>query len=168
MKLSTLFVRRLLGLSVALWLFGLAFINSSGKALPVPADNGLVIKQSPYSVDETERRFLNVLDSKGLTTFTTIDHAQNAEGVGLTMRPTRVVLFGNPTLGTLLMQCEQSLAIDLPQKLLIWQDETDQVNIAYNDPRYIGGRHQLGGCGSRTIRQVAGALNKISESVIAP
>ncbi|EDX87792.1 conserved domain protein [Synechococcus sp. PCC 7335] len=158
----------LLGLSIALFLFGIAFVQSPGKALPMPDNNGLVVKQSPHSVEETERRFLNVLDSKGLNTFITIDHGQNAEGVGLTMRPTRVVLFGNPKLGTPLMQCEQSLAIDLPQKLLIWQDDTDQVNIAYNDPRYLGGRHQLGSCSSRTIRRMAGALNKLSASAITP
>ena len=168
MKLSRLFSRQLLGLSIALLLFGMAFGQGLAEALPIPNNNGLVIKQSPYSVEETERRFLNVLDSKGLSTFITIDHEQNAEGVGLTLLPTRVVLFGNPKLGTPLMQCEQSLAIDLPQKLLIWQDDANQVKIAYNDPRYLGGRHQLGSCRSRTIRQLAGALNKLSASAIAP
>ncbi|MBE9061421.1 DUF302 domain-containing protein [cf. Phormidesmis sp. LEGE 11477] len=168
MKLSRSFVKQLLGLSIAFLLFGLAFVHSPSEALPIPADNGLVIKQSRYSVEETERRFINALNSKELNTFATIDHARNAEGAGLTMRPTRVVLFGNPNLGTALMQCNQSLAIDLPQKLLIWQDETDRVKIAYNDPRYLGGRHGLEGCSSGTIRQMAGALDKLSASAIAP
>lgn len=169
MRPSRLFSSQLLlGLSVVLLLFGIAFVHSPAKALPIPDSNGLVIKQSPYSVEETERRFLNVLDSKGLNTFITIDHSENAEGVGLSMRKTRVVIFGNPQLGTPLMQCEQTLAIDLPQKLLIWQDDTDQVHIAYNDPRYLGGRHYIGSCSSETIRQVAGALNKLSASAIAP
>ncbi|NET09635.1 MAG: DUF302 domain-containing protein [Symploca sp. SIO2B6] len=84
---------------------------------------GLVIKPSPYSVEETERRFLQVLESKGLTIFATLDHAQNATNVDLQLSPTRVVIFGNPKVGTLLMQCQQSIGIDLPLKLLIWQDE---------------------------------------------
>ncbi|MEM8505083.1 MAG: DUF302 domain-containing protein [Cyanobacteria bacterium P01_D01_bin.1] len=146
----------------------LALCTEPGKTLPAPTNYGLVVKQSPYSVEETERRFLGILDSKGLNTFTTIDHSQNAEGVGLTLRPTRVVIFGNPNLGTPLMQCEQILAVDLPQKLLIWQDETGQVKIAYNDPRYVGGRHQIDDCGTKPIRQIAGALDKLTSSVIAP
>ncbi len=169
MKLLRLLRRQILGLSIVLLAFGMAIAlgTSPGKALPTPTSYGLVVKQSPYSVEETERRFLDILDSKGLNTFTTIDHARNAEGAGLELRPTRVVVFGNPKLGTPLMQCDQSLAIDLPQKLLIWQDETDRVNIAYNDPRYIGGRHQIGGCSIGNVREIAGALDKLSTSAIA-
>jgi len=159
----------MLGACIALLVLGamLALIMEPGKTLPIPTSYGLVIKQSPYTVEETERRFIGILDSKGLNTFAAIDHAQNAEGVGLMLRPTRVVIFGNPNLGTPLMQCEQSLAIDLPQKLLIWQDETGQVNIAYNDPRYLAGRHQIDDCSVGTIRQIAGALDKLSSSAIA-
>ena len=98
----------------------------------------------------------------------TVDHTQNAAGVGLDLLPTRVVIFGNPNLGTPLMQCAQSLAIDLPQKMLIWEDETGQVSVAYNDPRYLGGRHQLGDCGNQVIQQIAGALDNLSNGAIAP
>ena len=170
MKLLRLLGRRVLGLGIALLTVGIAIGlgASPAKTLPIPTSYGLVVKQSPYSVEETESRFLSILNSKGLNTFATIDHAQNAKGAGLELRPTRVVIFGNPNLGTPLMQCDQSLAVDLPQKLLIWQDETDQVNIAYNDPRYLGGRHQIDGCGIGTIREIAGALNKLSAGAIAP
>lgn len=140
----------------------------SSQSLPTPTPTGLVIKESPYSVEETERRFVSILEEKGLNVFATVDHAQNAEGVGLDLRPTRVVIFGNPNLGTPLMQCGQSIAIDLPQKMLIWEDEAQQVQIAYNDPRYLGGRHQLGSCGNEVIQQVAGALDNLSGGATMP
>lgn len=170
MKLSKQFLKRLLRLCTVLLVLGGIIVLSatSAETLPIPTSYGLVVKQSPYSVEETEKRFLGILDSKELNTFVTIDHALNAKGADLMLRPTRVVIFGNPKLGTPLMQCERSLAIDLPQKLLIWQDDTDQVNIAYNDPRYLGGRHQIEGCSAGVIRQVAGALDKLTNSAIAP
>lgn len=170
MKLLRSLKRQIIALGITLLALGIAVVLSAGpaKTIPIPTSYGLVVKQSPYSVEETERRFLGILNSKGLNTFATIDHARNAEGVELALRPTRVVIFGNPNLGTPLMQCNQSLAIDLPQKLLIWQDETDQVNIAYNDPRYLGGRHQIGDCNIRVIGQIAGALDKLTNGVIAP
>ena len=140
----------------------------SGESLPTPTPTGLVVKESPYSVEETESRLDSVLKEKGINTFAAIDHAQNAESTGLALRPTRVIIFGNPKLGTPLMQCSQSIAIDLPQKMLIWEDEAGQVQIAYNDPRYLGGRHRLDGCGSEVIQTIAGALNNFSNQAIAP
>lgn len=128
---------------------------------------GLVIKLSPHSVEDTQRRFIRALESQGLTVFATIDHAQNAAAAGLDLSPTRIVLFGNPQAGTPLMQCQQSIGIDLPQKLLIFEDEQG-VQIAYNDPRYLGGRHRLGGCGAQVIANVAAALNGLTEQAIAP
>ncbi|NJM97677.1 MAG: DUF302 domain-containing protein [Phormidesmis sp. RL_2_1] len=139
-----------------------------GSSLPTASPTGLVIKPSPHSVLETESRFVSILEEKGLNVLTTVDHAQNAEGAGLTLRPTRVVLFGNPQLGTPLMQCNQSIAIDLPQKMLIWEDESGQVQIAYNDPRYLGGRHRLGECGNDVIKQIASALDTFSNGAISP
>ena len=126
---------------------------------------GLVIKPSPYSVEETERRFLQVLESKGLTIFATIDHAQNAANVDLQLAPTRVVIFGNPKVGTPLMQCQQSIGIDLPLKLLIWQDEQG-VKIAYDDPHYLSERHHLDSTAKQTIETMAKALNGLTEQAI--
>ncbi|MGB3138414.1 MAG: DUF302 domain-containing protein [Nodosilinea sp.] len=152
--------------------FGLGFSlshimpqRSATAQVTTPA--GLVIKPSPYSVEETESRFIQTLESQGLNVFATIDHAQNAVGAGLELPPTRVVIFGNPKAGTPLMQCQQSIGIDLPQKLLIFQDEQG-VQIAYNDPRYLGGRHRLDGCGAQVIANVAEALNGLTEQAIAP
>ena len=165
-----LWVRQAVGLGGAIAVFFVAIIwgTPSGKSLPVPSPTGLVIKQSPHSVEETQQRFVSILEERGLNVFATIDHAENATGAGLNLRPTRVVIFGNPKLGTPLMQCAQSLAIDLPQKMLIWEDENGQVQVAYNDPRYLGGRHQLGACGNDVIQQIAGALDNFSNGVISP
>ena len=140
-----------------------------GQSLPIPTPTGLVIKPSAHSVEETEQRFVNLLEERGLNVLAIVDHhAQNAQGAGLNLPPTRVVIFGNPKLGTPLMQCRQSIAIDLPQKMLIWEDESGEVQIAYNDPRYLGGRHQLGGCGNEAIQQVAGALDNFSNEAARP
>ncbi len=143
-------------------------VGEAAPTLPIPMPTGLVIKQSPHSVAETESRFVRILEEKGLNVFATVDHAQNAEGAGLVLPPTRVVIFGNPKLGTPLMQCSQSIAIDLPQKLLIWEDNAGQVQIAYNDPRYLGGRHRLGDCGNDVIQQIAGALDSFSNQAVMP
>ena len=132
------------------------------------APTGLIIKSSPYDIDETETRFKQILAAKGLNLFATVDHAQNAEGAGLELRPTRVVIFGNPKVGTPLMQCQQTIAIDLPQKVLIWEDKQGQVQLAYNDPQYLGGRHRLNGCGVEALKTISEALNNLTNGAIAP
>ena len=129
---------------------------------------GLVIKASPFSVAETESRLLAVLAAQGLNVFATIDHAANAAGVDLDLPPTRVVLFGNPNAGTPLMQCAPSIAIDLPQKVLIWADASGQVQLAYNDPMYLAARHQLGDCGQPVIQNITRALDNLTNRAIAP
>ncbi|MEM9267095.1 MAG: DUF302 domain-containing protein [Cyanobacteria bacterium P01_F01_bin.13] len=132
------------------------------------APTGLVVKSSPYSVEETETRFKQILEAKGLNIFATVDHTQNAVGAGLELRPTRVVIFGNPKVGTPLMQCQQTIAIDLPQKVLIWEDDQGQVQLAYNDPHYLGGRHRLDGCGVEAIKTISGALSNLTDGAITP
>lgn len=128
---------------------------------------GLVIKSSPYSVEATAARFVQVLEAQGLNVFATVDHAQNAANADLDLPPTQVVIFGNPEVGTPLMQCQRSIGIDLPQKLLIFEDEAG-VHIAYNDPRYLGGRHRLEGCGAPVIANIGQALDRLTEQAIAP
>ncbi len=139
---------------------------SSVQAQPVPGSTGLVVKASGYSVEETRDRFTNILENKGLTIFGVIDHAENAANAELSLRPTTLVMFGNAKLGTPLMQCEQALAIELPQKVLIWEDEQGQVQLAYNDPRYLSGRHRLGDCGSAVIEKIGGALNGLTDAAV--
>ena len=111
--------------------------------LAYAADNGLITLKSPYSVEQTLDRFEQALKAKGMTVFTRIDHAKGAAGVDLKLRPTTVLIFGNPKIGTLLMQSQQTAGIDLPLKLLAWQDADGQVWIAYNDPGYIAERHNI-------------------------
>ncbi|EKV00503.1 hypothetical protein Lepto7375DRAFT_2619 [Leptolyngbya sp. PCC 7375] len=147
---------------------GAAYFSRQQAVAQATGPTGLVVKSSPYSVGETETRFKKILETNGLNLFATVDHAQNASGVGLELRPTRVVIFGNPKLGTPLMQCQPTIAIDLPQKVLIWEDDQGQTQLAYNDPQYLGGRHRLDGCGVEAIKTVSGALNNLTNGAIAP
>jgi len=107
------------------------------------ADNGLITMKSPHSVGETLDRFEKAVTSKGMTVFARVDHAKGAASVELELRPTELLIFGNPKIGTLLMQSNQTAAIDLPLKLLAWEDESGQVWIAYNDPAYLVKRHAI-------------------------
>lgn len=108
--------------------------------------NGVVTQVSAYSVAETADRFEAILAKKGLTQFARINHAENAKTVDLTLRPTILIVFGNPKVGTPLMQCQQMVALDLPQKVLFWQNEDGQVQASYNDPAYLKSRHKVSGC----------------------
>lgn len=109
----------------------------------VAADNGIISKASKNSVPETLSRLESVLKSKGITVFARIDHSGEAEKVGLKMRPTELLIFGNPRTGTALMNSSPSVAIDLPLKALVWQDESGKVWVSYNSPAYMKQRHDL-------------------------
>lgn len=106
-------------------------------------DNGIITKKSSHSVDETVNKLENVLQSKGIQIFGTIDQQEEAAKVGLFMRPTVLVLFGDPKAGTPLMNDYPSLAIDLPLKALVWKDGKGNVWISYNSPEYLQKRHGL-------------------------
>ncbi|WP_235937732.1 DUF302 domain-containing protein [Marinobacter caseinilyticus] len=110
------------------------------------AESGFIARKSNHNVPDTADRLVAVLQENGMTVFDRINHAEAASAVGLELRPTEVVIFGNPKVGTPLMQCSQSVAIDLPQKILVWKDESGQVWIAYNDPKYLAKRHKIKGC----------------------
>ncbi len=107
------------------------------------AGNGMITLKSPHSVDQTLDRFEAAVKAKGMTVFTRVDHTAGAKKVDLALRPTKLLIFGNPKIGTLLMQSKQTAAIDLPMKLLAWEDESGQVWIAYNDPAYLVERHAI-------------------------
>jgi uncharacterized protein (DUF302 family) len=89
-------------------------------------------------------RLLSALSSRNMTVFGRIDHAANATAAGMTLRPTEVVLFGNPKGGTFLMQEQQRAGIDLPLKALVWEDAAGKAWVTYNDPAWIARRHALG------------------------
>lgn len=132
------------------------------------ADNqGLIQVKSNHTVSVTADRLVNALKMKGMTVFTRIDHTAGAQSVGQTLRPTEVVVFGNPQVGTPLMQCSQSVAIDLPQKALIWQDEAGQVWLAYNNPQYLAQRHQIEGC-DPVLMKIKDALANFAQAATQP
>ena len=107
------------------------------------ANNGIVNKPSKHSVDDTLGRLQNILESKGIAVFALIDHSGEAAKVGMNMRPTKLLIFGNPKGGTPLMLAAPSIAIDLPLKILIWQDDQEKVWVSYNTPEYLAERHGL-------------------------
>ena len=103
----------------------------------------LVTKQSPWSVDETVQRLTNVIAEKGLKLFAVVDHSGEAARAGLEMRPTKLLIFGNPKAGTPLMLAAPRSAIDLPLKILVWEDPQGRVWITYNSSTYLQARHGL-------------------------
>ena len=105
------------------------------------AGNGLLQVASPYPVDETVKRLESILGQRGVQVFALIDHSGEAEKVGMKMLPTKLVIFGNPKGGTPLMVAAPTLAIDLPPKALVWEDEGGKVWITYNSPEYLQQRH---------------------------
>jgi uncharacterized protein (DUF302 family) len=112
-------------------------------ANPVKRKNGIVDVPSSHSVDETVERLKSILQSKGITLFALIDHSGEAEKVGMKMPPTKLLIFGNPKGGTPLMLAAPSIAIDLPLKILVWQDAQGKVWLSYNSPEYLKDRHGL-------------------------
>ena len=129
---------------------------------------GSINLQSVHDVKTTADRLEAVLLSKGMKVFLRVDHSAGAKSADLDLRPTELVIFGNPKVGTLLMQCQQSVALDLPQKALIWQDASGQVWLTYNDPQYLAKRHELGSCAAEVVKKVAGALTKFAKAATAP
>lgn len=107
------------------------------------ADDGLIKKLSPRSVQSTMDSLQNLVENKGLTVFARIDHAAGAAQVGEDMLPTQLLIFGNPAIGTALMSSQRTVGIDLPIKVLIWEEPDGRVWIAYNDPAYLAERHGI-------------------------
>ncbi len=107
------------------------------------ADNGIVNVPSKHSVDQTVASLKEILQAKGVNLFALVDHSGEAEKVGLQMRPTKLVIFGSPKAGTPLMQAAPSIAIDLPLKILVWEDAEGKVWVSYNSPAYLQQRHKL-------------------------
>ena len=131
---------RLLRLAVAM--VGLA-LSASGADDTVKMKNGIVNVPSNHSVDETVERVKSILQSKGITLFALVDHGGEAEKAGLKMPPTKLLIFGSPKAGTPLMLAAPSIAIDLPLKILVWQDGQGKVWLSYNSPEYLRERHRV-------------------------
>ncbi|MFY9802197.1 MAG: DUF302 domain-containing protein [Candidatus Acidiferrales bacterium] len=106
-------------------------------------DNGVINKPSSHSVDETVEKLKGILQEKNVTLFALVDHSGEAEKVGLKMPPTKLLIFGNPKGGTPVMLAAPSSAIDLPLKILVWEDGLGKVWVSYNNPIYLQGRHRI-------------------------
>ncbi len=131
----------------------------------VTENNGLTTISSPYDVTDTTNRLEKVIRDKGLTLFTRIDHSANAQQAGEELKPTQLLIFGNPKVGTPLMQCSATTAIDLPQKILVWQNDNNQTQITYNMPAYLQQRHTINDC-DEVLEKVSGVLKNITEQAI--
>ena len=137
----------LIGIAMAIYL-----VSSRGSAHPrtennkdvsmaPAANNGIVDKPSNHSVDQTVDKLKNILQSKGVTLFALVDHSGEAEKIGMKMPPTKLLIFGNPKGGTPLMLAAPRIAIDLPLKILVWEDAQGKVWVSYNSPAYLQERH---------------------------
>jgi len=113
--------------------------------------SGLVTVDSNFTASETLTNLQSALQAANMTVFATFDHADAAKKVGLELRPTAVLAFGNPAAGTKLMQSNQAAGIDLPLKILVWEDESGKAKLSYNDPVWLAERHALGSSAAPVI-----------------
>ena len=126
-------------------------------------NNGLVKFKSAYSVEETVKRFESIAKEQGLNIFGTVNHQAGAASVNQELRPTQVIIFGNPAAGSPLMQCNQTAGIDLPQKALIWENENKEVFLAYNSPNYLSRRHKLTRCADEQLERIDNTLKMLAQ-----
>lgn len=106
-------------------------------------DNGIINKSSSHSVDQTVEKLKSILQAKGVMLFALVDHSGEAAKAGMKMRPTKLLIFGNPSGGTPVMLAAPTSAIDLPLKILVWEDDLGKVWLSYNSPSYLQGRHSI-------------------------
>ena len=118
---------------------------------------------SSSDVETTYRQLVSAVEAVApLRIIAEVDHAANAERVGLELRPTKLLIFGNPNLGTPLMQAQQTVGIDLPQKMLVWEGANQQVYVAYNDPYYLAERHGIS-ADQEQLATIASALQGLTK-----
>lgn len=146
--------------SITLFLFIFSF-----PAFAAQNPEGTLSVASPYSVQETTDRLETIILKKGMKIFNRINHAEGAKMVEIPIRDTELLIFGNPKVGAPLMQCTQTIGLDLPMKALVWQNEQGQVFITYNDIAYLKHRHDLQGCES-VIEKVTAALAGITNAAV--
>lgn len=132
-------------------------------AVSAQAADGTVNVASNFSVQATADRLEIIMQKKGLTIFNRIKHSEGAKHAGIDLRQTELLIFGNPVVGAPLMQCQQSVAIDLPQKMLVWENQDGKVWITYNSPQYLRDRHDISGC-DKIIAKLEKVLASISQS----
>jgi uncharacterized protein (DUF302 family)/uncharacterized membrane protein YidH (DUF202 family) len=136
------------GLAMAIYLVSVGQpkptnVGPQEKAMTLSTDPGIISVATSHSVDEAVEKLKEMLQAKGVKLFALVDHSGEAEKVGLAMRPTKLLIFGNPKAGTPLMIASPTIAIDLPLKILVWEDSNSKVWISYNSPAYLQARHNL-------------------------
>ena len=132
------------------------------------AADGLTTIPSSRGPKDTMDRLEAEVKAKGLTVFVRVDHAAGAADVGLSLRPTELLIFGNAKGGTPLMQAIQTIGVDLPLKALVWQDATGKTWLSYNDPGWLAKRHGLGHEVDATVSALTAALNALAKAATAP
>jgi uncharacterized protein (DUF302 family) len=128
------------------------------------AADGLITIPSSFGAEETADRLESEITARGMTVFARVDHAAGAAQVGMTLRPTELLIFGNAKGGTPLMQSDQAVGIDLPLKALIWEDADGKTWLSYNDPKWIAQRHGLGADAERVTDTLANALKAVTRA----
>jgi uncharacterized protein (DUF302 family) len=132
------------------------------------AVDGLTTLRSSFGPKQTMDKLEAEVRAKGMTVFARIDHAAGATEVGLSLRPTELLIFGNARAGTPLMQAAQAVGIDLPLKALVWQDAAGDTWLAYNEPSWIAQRHGLGQEVEAAVRGMTAALAAVPKAATAP
>ncbi|WP_422365193.1 DUF302 domain-containing protein [Pelagibius sp.] len=158
-------MKKLLPLCLALSLLALPLTLASPTQAAETMAKGVIVKKSNHSAAETIDRLEAILKEKGLTVFAKVDHSAGAQKAGLELRPTVLLIFGNPKLGTPLMQSGQSIAIDLPQKALAYEDAAGDVWLAYNDPAYLSERHAIADR-AEVFKKITGALGNFTDAAV--
>jgi uncharacterized protein (DUF302 family) len=129
---------------------------------------GLISVPSRFGAKETMDRLEAALRANGVSIFARIDHAKGAAAVGENLRPTELLIFGNPKAGTPLMLAQQSIGIDLPLKALVWQDAMGTVRLSYDDPRWLAQRHGLGTKGAEAVARMLALLRTMASEAAPP
>jgi uncharacterized protein (DUF302 family) len=142
-----------------------ALALTAATSLAVAAD-GLIDLKSPHNAKTTMDRLEAQVKERGLNVFARIDHTAGAARIGKTLRPTELLIFGNPQGGTPFMECAQTVGIDLPLKALVWDDAAGQTWLSYNDPAYLGQRHGAPQCPS--VEGLRRALAGLAQATVAP
>lgn len=137
------------------------------EASPTRGKGGLVSVMGGESVEATVQSMQSSIEESDAQLVTTVEHSENARQADMELRPTTLLIFGNPTSGTSLMQAAQTAGIDLPQKLLVWEDEEGQVWVTFNDPRYIAARHGIQGQ-QEVLGRMRETLNDITGADLGP
>lgn len=147
-------------------IFLCALIGASFSTTALAGGNGLIKKKSAHSVKVTIDRLENILKKKGIGIAVRWNHAAKAKGVGMDMRDTEILIFGNPKMGSPLMLSNQEIGIDLPMKALAYKDAKGQVWLVYNDPAYLKNRHGISDK-DPVFEKMTGALGKITSKATA-